>query len=94
MKESIVHIEDRIKRVISERLRLRVNIRKISRNTPLIGKGLGLDSIALQELVVSLEEEFGIFIDESELRIEFFENIGSLAKFISKELNRDETIER
>ncbi len=94
MKKSIACIEDRIKKLITKRLRQGVDIRKISRDTSLIGKGLGLDSIALQELVVGLEEEFGIFIDESELRIEFFENIGSLANFISKELNSNETTEK
>ncbi|MFQ5963541.1 MAG: acyl carrier protein [Candidatus Scalinduaceae bacterium] len=86
MKTS-TNIEERIKKVITDRLKLCVDVRKISRSTPLIGKGLGLDSIALQELVIGLEEEFNIFIDESKLRIEYFENIGNLAKYVSKELN-------
>ncbi len=94
MKKSLNHIEDRIKKLITNRLHLQVDVRKLTGDTSLIGKGLGLDSIALQELVVSLEDEFGIFIDESELRIELFENIGSLAKFVSKELNSDENIEQ
>lgn len=93
MKESLNHIEDRIKKLITDRLNFQVDIRKLTGDTSLIGKGLGLDSIALQELVVSLEDEFGIFIDESELRIEIFENIGRLAKFISKELDSGKTVE-
>ncbi|MFQ5964637.1 MAG: acyl carrier protein [Candidatus Scalinduaceae bacterium] len=89
MNEVTSNIEDRIKKVIEKRLIVHIDARQISRDTPLIGKGLGLDSITLQELVVGLEKEFNIFIDESEMRIEVFENIGSLAKYISKELNSE-----
>jgi acyl carrier protein len=85
--ETLTNIEERIKKVITDRLKLCVDVQKISRSTPLIGKGLGLDSIALQELVIGLEGEFNIFIDESKLRIEYFENIGNLAKYVSKELS-------
>jgi acyl carrier protein len=85
--ETLTNIEERIKKVITDRLKLCVDVQKISRSTPLIGKGLGLDSIALQELVIGLEVEFNIFIDESKLRIEYFENIGNLAKYVSKELS-------
>ncbi len=85
--ETLTNIEERIKKVITDRLKLCVDVQKISRSTPLIGKGLVLDSIALQELVIGLEGEFNIFIDESKLRIEYFENIGNLAKYVSKELS-------
>ena len=85
--ETLTNIEERIKKVITDRLKLCVDVQKISRSTPLIGKGLGLDSIALQELVIGLEGEFNIFIDESKLRIEYFENIGNLARYVSKELS-------
>jgi len=87
MEESIACIEDRIKNVIVSRLRLQVDVKKLSNKTSLLGKGLGLDSITLQELVVGLEEEFNIFIDESELHIEIFEDIGSLANYVSNKLN-------
>lgn len=89
MIESTINIEDRIKKVIKKRLKLRIDDRKITQDTPLIGKGLGMDSVGILELVVGLEEEFNIFFDESQLSIELFANIGSLTNYISEKLNHE-----
>ncbi|MCX5886349.1 MAG: phosphopantetheine-binding protein [Proteobacteria bacterium] len=86
MDGNSVNIENRIKKVIKKRLKLKVNTGEISKDTPLIGKGLGLDSIGVLELVVGLEEEFNIMFEDSELNIELFENIGSLTNYINKKL--------
>jgi acyl carrier protein len=86
VKQSEVNIEDRVKKVILDRVKRSLNPADIVRETPLIGKGLGLDSVGIFELVISLEEEFNIVFDESELSIEIFENIGSLVNHISKKL--------
>ncbi len=59
------------------------------RDTPLIGKGLGLDSVSVLGLVVGLEEEFNIFLEDSELSIELFKNIGSLCDYISEKLKHE-----
>jgi len=87
MKETRANIEDRVKKVIAERLKLNGDIEKISQDTPLIGKGLGLDSIGILELVVGLEQAFNISFDDSELSIELFENVGSLTSYVNKKLN-------
>jgi acyl carrier protein len=87
MNREPTDIEDRVKKVIIERLKLNVNAGEISNNTPLIGKGLGLDSVGVLELVVGLEQEFDIMFDDSEMNIELFENIGSLTNYINKKLN-------
>jgi acyl carrier protein len=87
MNREPTDIEDRVKKVITERLKLNVNAEEISNNTPLIGKGLGLDSVGVLELVVGLEQEFDIMFDDSEMNIELFENIGSLTNYINKKLN-------
>jgi acyl carrier protein len=86
MHVNSVEIENRIKNVIKKRLKLKVNMQKLSKDTPLIGKGLGLDSVGVLELVVGLEEEFNIMFEDSELRIELFENIGSLTNYINEKL--------
>lgn len=75
--------EERIRNVITNRLRVDINAGDLTRETPLIGKGLGLDSIGVLELVVGLEEEFGIVFEDKELRIDLFENIGSIADYIA-----------
>lgn len=87
MNREPTDIEDRVKKVITERLKLNVNAEEISNNTPLIGKGLGLDSVGVLELVVGLEQEFDMMFDDSEMNIELFENIGSLTNYINKKLN-------
>lgn len=87
MNRELTNIEDRVKKVITERLKLNVNADEISNNTQLIGKGLGLDSVGVLELVVGLEQEFDIMFDDSEMNIELFENIGSLTNYINKKLN-------
>jgi acyl carrier protein len=82
------NIEDRVKRVILKRLKLNLRVENMTLDTPLIGKGLGLDSMGILELVVGLEEEFKIFFDDSELTIELFENIGNLTSHIIEKLNQ------
>ncbi|MCC6324181.1 MAG: acyl carrier protein [Candidatus Brocadia sp.] len=87
MSGEVVSIDNRVKKVIIERLKPNINVAEISKNTPLIGKGLGLDSVGVLELVVGLEQEFSIMFDDSEMNIELFENIGSLTNYIDKKLN-------
>lgn len=86
MNGDLTSVEDKVKKVITERLKLNVNTERISKDTPLIGKGLGLDSVGVLELVVGLEQEFDIMFDDSEMNIELFENIGSLTNYVSSKL--------
>ncbi len=87
MNREPTNIEDSIKKVITERLNLSPKAGEISNNTPIIGKGLGLDSVGLLELVVGLEQEFDIMFDDSEMNLELFENIGSLTNYIIRKLD-------
>lgn len=54
----------RVRRVLIERLRVRLPPEQIDLDAPLFGTGLGLDSIDAVELVVGLETEFGLTIPE------------------------------
>jgi acyl carrier protein len=42
----------------------------------------GLDSTSVVELVVALEQEFDITIDEDELDVRLFQDIGELGSFV------------
>ncbi|GAA4760823.1 hypothetical protein GCM10023350_53930 [Nocardioides endophyticus] len=55
----------------------------LSAGTELLGGIPELDSLALVELVVVIEERFGIAIDDSEFTGEVFETLGSLAAFVT-----------
>jgi acyl carrier protein len=54
----------------------------IDARTGLLGELPELDSLAVVELAVSLEERFGIVIDDDEFTGDVFDTVGSLARFI------------
>jgi acyl carrier protein len=55
---------------------------QIEDDAPLFGTGLGLDSIDALELVVMLEEHYGILVRDSEVARSAFQSVRSLAQFI------------
>ena len=60
----------------------------ITDDMPLFGEGLGLDSIDALELVVLIEEHFGIAIPDEEVGKSAFASIAALADYISAEQAR------
>lgn len=58
----------------------------IDSNTPLLSSGLGLDSVAVLELVMEVENQFGIVFQDSDLSIDIFKTVGSLAEVVSQKL--------
>ena len=55
----------------------------IGTSDPLFGDGLGLDSIDALELIVLLDQEYGIAVADPEKGKEIFESIQSLANYIT-----------
>jgi acyl carrier protein len=49
---------------------------------PLIGAGLGIDSIDTLELVVLIEKDYGVKIDNRAAGVEAFASLNALAGFI------------
>jgi len=77
-------LKDRIRRILIDKLRLEnVKPEDIKDDTPLFGEGLGLDSIDALELVVAIEKEFGVKITDEEVGVKAFQNLSSLAAFLS-----------
>ncbi len=69
---------------------LRVNAASLAQSdahTPLIGRGIGLDSVEALALVVALEEAFDIEISDEDMNVHLFQNIGSLAQYVHKKLS-------
>ena len=60
----------------------------ITDDQPIFVEGLGLDSIDALELVVLIEEHFGIAIPDEELGKQAFASINALADFIVTEQAR------
>lgn len=70
----------RTKNVLIHRLNLSLTPEQIDDDSPLFGMGLGLDSIDSLELVVGVEEEFGIQVGDEDLEV--FLSVNSLVDFI------------
>jgi len=59
----------------------------IGNNDPLFGDGLGLDSIDALELIVLLDQNYGISVPSPEKGREIFESVQTIANYI--EANKD-----
>lgn len=78
-----LEIEKRIKQLLVSELKVnRTVIDASSPNAPLLGRGIGLDSVETMALVVSLEEEFGIYVPDAQLTVDLFASIGSLTDYV------------
>jgi acyl carrier protein len=53
--------------------------------TPLLNSMPELDSMAIVQLIVALEDHFGIEVDEDEITSEVFDTIGTLATFVASQ---------
>ncbi len=71
--------------MIVERLFLKVPPEAIQEEASLMD-AYGVDSVSLLELVVGLEEEFGIVVSEEDFDVRHFETVAALARFVRERL--------
>ena len=76
-------LEERLKRLIVDRLKLEIDPATIDSSQPLFGEGLGLDSIDALELVLGIEQEFGVKIEDQEMGSRALSSVGALAEFVT-----------
>jgi acyl carrier protein len=74
----------RVKELIVRRLKLDIDPASIPDDAPLFGEGLGLDSIDALELVLGLEQEFGIKVEDEEVGVKAFASVNALVDFIEQ----------
>lgn len=80
MNENIIN---QLKDLIANSLDLNISPDEVTPDAPLFEEGLGLDSIAIVELITLLEETFGFEFDEDHLNLEAFHDVKTLAAFIA-----------
>jgi acyl carrier protein len=80
----LMEVKDRLKKLIIQRLKLQMEPEAMDDDAPLFGEGLGLDSIDALELVVGLEQEFGVQVPDEAVGREAFASINALAEFVFK----------
>ena len=73
--------------VLDEVLSLHGRSAAFDRLTPLLGAVPELDSMAVVTLITSLEERFGITVDDDDIDGETFASVGALADFVSAKLS-------
>jgi acyl carrier protein len=79
-------IVQRIRALLSTRLKLDKAVDEITDDTPLFGpEGLGLDSIDALELVLGLEKEFGVVIEDRATAIKVLASIKTIAEYIQSQ---------
>ena len=74
-------------RVIDDVLSLQGRSAGFTRETPLLGAIPELDSMAVVSLITTLEERFGIVIDDDDIDGSTFATVGSVADFVAERLD-------
>ena len=70
----------KIKTLIIDRLGLEVSPEVVSDNQPLFGRGLEMDSLDSLEIVVMVNNEFGVSVNDDD--VEAFGSINALVDFV------------
>lgn len=81
-------LKTELKQLIVERLFLNIAPEDIEDDAPLMDT-YGIDSVALFEIIIGLEEVYDVTMEDEEFSLELFENVNSIAEFVQRKL--DET---
>ena len=79
-------ITQEVLRVLDEVLSLQGRSATFTRDTPLLGAIPELDSMAVVTLITTLEEQFGLTVDDDDIDGATFATVGSLADFVSSKM--------
>lgn len=79
-------IESRLKTMIVERLFMPIDPDELESGKSLVDE-YGVDSVSLLELVVGLEDEFGIVVADDDFSVQHFESVAMLADFVRGKLD-------
>ena len=75
-----------VKDVLVDTLGLEDQVDRIDATTPLLGSLPELDSMAVVELVLALEQRFGIAIEGEDVTADVFESLETLTAFVDDKL--------
>ena len=76
-------VERKIRTILVRELEIdAATVYEVNSDTPLLGRGLGLDSMETLTLVTGIEQEFGIQVEDEELTTGIFQTLGTLTEFV------------
>jgi acyl carrier protein len=73
---------DEVRALVAETLGITDRLDSLDASTRLVGSLPELDSLGVAELVAEIEDKFGFEIDFSDVTIDMFETLGTLAAFV------------
>ena len=79
-------ILERVLRILSENI---VGVHydgRLDADTPLLSSGLNLDSVAVLELVLEVENEFAVAFSDADLSVELFKTAQTLAEAVEQKI--------
>lgn len=81
--EATVSTLDEVRTLVAEVLGITDRLSSLTEATALLGSMPELDSMAVAELIASIEEKFGFEVDEADFTADVFDTIGSLSDFVA-----------
>lgn len=83
------NVLDGVRHVLVERFDLGLRPGRIAPAEPLFDGGLEIDSMSAIELVVALEETFGVVLEEADLTERNFATVGDVARLVERKLAKE-----
>lgn len=80
-----------VKRIIVTALQLDIDPADIGEDDLLFGEDLGAESVATLEIIFALEEEFDIEVGDEELRVELFDSVRTITRYLAQKLEEEES---
>jgi acyl carrier protein len=77
---------EQVRTLLDRALGLGGRAERFGADTPLLGSLPELDSMAVVTLITTIEEHYGIVVDDDEVEAETFETLGSLTDFVDRKL--------
>ena len=82
MTDELIH---QVKQLIIDSLRIEgMSSRDIDSDAPLFGEGLGLDSIDALQLVVGIQNTFGVVVPDATVGAKVFRSVRTMADYIEQ----------
>jgi len=81
-----MEVQQEVLRILDDVLSLGGRTAHFTSSTPLLGSLAELDSMAVVTLITTLEDRFGLTIDDDEIDGSSFADVGSLVAFVESKL--------
>ena len=78
---------EQVRAILGESLQLGARGDKLQADTPLMGNLPELDSLAVVNVIMAIEDRFDVSIDDDELSADIFRDLGSLTEFVEQKVS-------